>query len=194
MRELEVDSELAGAAKHAAQLQAAVTQRLRALIEFEDSAGRAKYGLESSAVVVDQAEDIRRSLLQDLETHLVPIVVAAVGLAGRGDPEIPMRVAKSAQDVAAGISHAEGSLARTAQFSPSSPNAGSIATMSAEEAADALDATLASLDRLTRDLAELTDQPTHDRSAEAHNSLPAGENARSLSLKSQLGRGHALGR
>jgi hypothetical protein len=193
VKELKVDVELAVAVQHAAQLQAVMTQRQRSLIEFDETAGRAKYGLGSSAVVVDQAEDIRRPLLHDLETHLVPIVVAAVGLAGRGNPEIPMRVAREAQDVAVGLSRAEASLARTAQFSPSSPNTGSIATMSAEEAADAIAAVVASLDRLTRDLTELVGKPAPTK-PEGPTSHSAGEIERRLSSNSRLRPGQALGR
>lgn len=193
MKEAAIDVELADAVEHAAQLQAVMTHRQRSLREFDEAAGRAKLGLGSSAVVVDQAEDIRRALLQDLELHLVPIVVAAVGLAGRGRPEVPMRVARQAQDVAVGLSHAEASLARTAQFSPSSPNAGSVAAMSAEEASDAINAAVASLDRLASDLADLASSPEPPYPGPPA-ARPAGELERHLRPNSRPGVDPSMGR
>lgn len=192
MNDADAEVALADAIKHAAQLQELIGHRQRSLIDFDEAAGRAKFGLGSSAVVVDQAEDIRRALLQDLETHLVPIVVAAVGLAGRGNPEIPMRVAREAQDVAVGLSRAEASLARTAQFSPSSPNTGSVATMSAEEATDAINAVGASLDRLTRDLSEIASLPRPHR--DARRSPATDEFKRNLRPSPRPDLGPALGR
>lgn len=149
----QVAHELRTAATHAAHLQSALIRRQRTLYDFDETATRGAYGISSTAVIIDQAEDIRRSLVQDVEEHLVPIARAIADsdhvvspLLDRVDLDEAKQLARSqmlllqeSHEAAANLGEVESALSRTSQLSPSNEATASIARLSAEDSTAAME-------------------------------------------------------
>lgn len=160
------------AAAHAVQLQMALVNRQRALYEFDETATRGKDGRTSPAVIVDQAEDIRRSVVQDVEVHLVPIVQAIADSDRVVSPLIDhvpldeakqlardlMLLIKESREAAANLGYVEAALSRTSQLVPSNPHPISIARVTADEATDAMERARRSVYNLTEYLPSLAEK------------------------------------
>jgi hypothetical protein len=149
----QIAHELRTAATHAAHLQSALIRRQRMLYDFDETATRGKYRLDSPAVIIDQAEDIRRSLVQDVEEHLVPIVKTIADsdrvvspLLDHVDLDEAKLLARSqmlllqeSNEAASNLAEVEAALSRTSQLSPSNEATASIALLSADDSTAAME-------------------------------------------------------
>lgn len=209
-----ITSELREAGVHAEELRTALVHLQQNVYAFDELVMQGKFGAVSPAVIIDQAEDIRRTLVQNVENHLVPIGKAIEDSDRIISPLIDyvdLEDARSlihdqtlstreSQFAATNLSEVEGALARTARLAPSNPNTISIARIVADEATSGLESARRSIHCLTGYLPRLADRFESGPSPSApvvqlpeQSIAPVAEKAKVLRLSREINHAEAVG-